>query len=137
MIVKRYKNCNTFSLSYLFLVMVNEQTSHKRKWWCGSCISAYAFRLDDELDFISKIILFIRKWLGVTTYFCFIFKRVNKIRKKTLSVTPYYWKRWFVKNRIGFGSHVTHREGMVKTVPPLLVPKVGFLLMKWSWCDNW
>ena len=49
------------------------------------------FPFDGELNFIWKMIfyLFIRKWLGVATYFCFIFKRVNKIRKKTLSVTPY------------------------------------------------
>ena len=52
------------------------------------------FPLNGELDFYLKMILFIKKkiWLGVTTYFCFIFKRVNKIRKKTLSVTPYLEK---------------------------------------------
>ena len=53
---------------------------------------AYALPLDDELDFYLKMILFIKKLLGVVTYFCFIFKRVNKIRKKTLSVTPYFGK---------------------------------------------
>ena len=29
------------------------------------------------------------------------------------------WKRWFAKNRIGFGGQVTYREGTVKTVAPL------------------
>ena len=33
-----------------------------------------------------------RKRLRVATYFCFIFKRVKKIRKKTLSVTPCFEK---------------------------------------------
>ena len=50
------------------------------------------------------------------TYFFFIFKRVNKIRKKTLSVTPYFGKGWSTKNWIGFGSQVTYREGTVETI---------------------
>ena len=66
---------------------------------CGPRISAHALPFDGELDFYLKMILFIRKWLEVVTYFCFIFKRVNKIRNKTLSVT--------------------YQEGTVKTVVPL------------------
>ena len=51
------------------------------------------FPLDGELDFYSKNDFYLlRKCHGVATYFCFIFKRVNKIRKKTLSVTPYLKK---------------------------------------------
>ena len=39
-----------------------------------------------------------RKRLGVAMYFCFIFfLRENKIRKKTLSVTPYLEKRVYEK----------------------------------------
>ena len=48
------------------------------------------FPLDGELDFILKRFYSLRKWLGAATYFFFIFKRVNKIRKKNLSVTPYF-----------------------------------------------
>ena len=58
------------------------------------------------------------KWLGVATYFCFIFKRVNKIRKKN-PMWLLIWKRWSTKNRIGFGGQVTYREGTVWTVAPL------------------
>ena len=59
----------------------------------GPRISAHALPLDGELDFYLKMILFIKKkWLEVVTYFCFIFKRINKIRKKTLSVTPCFGK---------------------------------------------
>ena len=47
------------------------------------------FPLDGELDFnLKNNFYWLKKWLGVATYFCFIFKGVNKIRKKTLSVTP-------------------------------------------------
>ena len=62
----------------------------------GSCV----FYSMVSSIFIWKWFLFIKKkWLGVATYFCFIFKRVNKIRKKILSVTPYFgkdglWKTW-------------------------------------------
>ena len=44
-----------------------------------------------------------RKRLGVATYFCFIFLRENKIRKKTLSVTPYLEKTVCEKPKSGFG----------------------------------
>ena len=47
-----------------------------------------------------------------------------------------FWKRWSVKNRIGFGGQVTYREGTVKTVAPLKAPKVGSLLIKWNWRGN-
>ena len=78
------------------------------------------FLLDGELDFyFEKLIYWLRKWLGVATYFCFIFKGVNKIRKKTLGVTPCFGNGWSTKNRIGFGGQVTYREGTVKTVAPL------------------
>ena len=50
---------------------------------CGPRISAHALPLDGELDFY--------------------FKRVNKIRKKTLSVTPYFRKGGLRKIRSGSG----------------------------------
>ena len=46
--------------------------------------------LDGELDLYSKNDLFIKKMTWSRHLFLFyFFKRVNKIRKKTLSVTPY------------------------------------------------
>ena len=53
--------------------------------------------------FIWKMIYWLKKWLGVAIYFCFIFKRVNKIRKKTLSVTPYFGKGGMWKTGLGSG----------------------------------
>ena len=63
------------------------------------------FPLDGELDFyFEKLILFdYENWLGVATYFCFIFERVNKIRKKTLSETPYFGKGDLRKTGSGSG----------------------------------
>ena len=78
----------------------------------------FVFRLmcssfDGELDFYLKMILFIKKkWLGVATYFCSIFKKVNKIRKKTLSVTPYFGKGSLWKT--GSGSRVRLLIGKVR-----------------------
>ena len=86
---------------------------------CGPRISAHALPLDCELDFYLKNDLFIKEMTWSRHLFLFYFKRVNKIRKKTLSVTPYFQKMWFVKNRIGFEGQVTYREGTVKTVAPL------------------
>ena len=51
--------------------------------------------------------------------FLFYFYRVNKIIKKNPKCDSLFWKRWSVKNRIGFGDQVTYREGTVKTVAPL------------------
>ena len=66
------------------------------------------------LIWVQKIFLFtfIRKWLGVATYFCFIFKRINKIRKKTLSVTPCFGKGGLWKT--GSGSRVKLLIGKVR-----------------------
>ena len=74
-----------------------------------------------KLDFYFEKLIFI-DYLKMTWsrhLFLFYFWRVNKIRKKTLSATPLFWKRWSTKNRIGFGGQVTYREGTVKTVAPL------------------
>ena len=71
------------------------------------------FPLDGELDFdLKNDFYWLRKWLGVATYFCFIFKGVNKIRKKTLSVTPYFGKGDLRKT--GSGSGVRLLIGKVR-----------------------
>ena len=78
-------------------------------WWRNS-LFIYLWETD---------ILF-RKWLGVATYFCFIFfKRVNKIKKKTLNVTPYLEKGGLWKTKLGLKSKVTYWKGTIKTVTPL------------------
>ena len=78
------------------------------------------FPLDGELDFYLKklILLIIWKWLGVATYFCFIFKRVNKIRKKTLSVTPYLEKVIYEKpDRVRGSGYLSGRYGKDRSTP--------------------
>ena len=62
--------------------------------------------------FIWKWFYLLKKWVGVATYFCFIFKRVNKIRKKTLSVTPYFGKSGLWKT--GSDSRVRLLVGKVR-----------------------
>ena len=49
----------------------------------------------------------------------YFFKRVNKIRNKTLSVTPYFGKDGLWKNQIRLGGEVTYQEGTIKIVAPL------------------
>ena len=57
---------------------------------CGPRILAHTLPLDGELDFYLKNDLFIKKMTWSRHLFLFYFlKKVNKIRKKTLSVTPY------------------------------------------------
>ena len=78
---------------------------------CGPRISAHALPLDGELNFYLKNDFYLlRKWLGVATYFCFIFKRVNKIRKKTLSATPYFGKGDLRKTGSGSGVKLLTRK---------------------------
>ena len=47
----------------------------------------------------------------------FFFKgKQNK--KENPKCDSLFWKRWSMKNRIGFEDQVTYREGTVKTVAP-------------------
>ena len=50
------------------------------------------FPLDDELDFYFKIILFIQRNDLESPLIFVLFLKGNKIRKKTLSATPYFGK---------------------------------------------
>ena len=54
-------------------------------------------------------------WFGIATYFCFIFIWKNKIRKKTLNVTP-KGKIGLQKKKIWIGSRgqITYWKGTVK-----------------------
>ena len=64
---------------------------------CGPRILAHALPLDGELASYLKMIYFLENDLESPLIFVLIFKRVNKIKKKTL-------------------SKVTYREGTVKIV---------------------
>ena len=48
-----------------------------------------------------------------------LFLKGKQNKKENPKCDSLFWKRWYVKNRIGFGGQVTHREGTVKTVAPL------------------
>ena len=48
-----------------------------------------------------------------------LFLKGKQNKKKNPKCDSLFWKRWSVKNRIGFGGQVTYREGTVKTVVPL------------------
>ena len=70
------------------------------------------FPLDSELGFYLKNNLLIKKMTWSRHLFLFYFKRVNKIRKKTLSTTPYFEKGDLRK--IGLGSRVRLLIGKVR-----------------------
>ena len=53
-----------------------------RIYYCEPRISAHAFPSHGELTFYLKNDLFIRKWLGVATYFCFIFLKGKQNKKE-------------------------------------------------------
>ena len=55
----------------------------------------------------------LRKWLGVATYFFFIFLKGKQNKKENPKCDSLFWKMWYVKNWIGFGGQVTYREGTV------------------------
>ena len=59
------------------------------KYNCGPCISAHTLPLDGEFNFILKMIYFLENDLKSPLIFVLIFKRVNKIKKKTLSKVTY------------------------------------------------
>ena len=64
--------------------------------------------------------LIFRKRLGVATYFCFIFfKMENKIRKKNPKCDSLFGKVGLWKTESGFEGPVIYRESTVKTVAPL------------------
>ena len=67
-----------------------------------------------------------------------LFLKGKQNKKENLKCDSLFWKRWSVKNRIGFGGQVTYREGTVKkTVAPLQIPKIRSLLIKWGKHGNW
>ena len=51
-----------------------------------------------------------------------LFLKGKQNKKENPKCVSLLWKRWSVKNWIGFGGQVTYWEGTVKTVVPLLSP---------------
>ena len=124
----RSLECVSHSMaSSIFIWKIDFYWLFEKKKWLGVAIlwtlhfGSTRFPFDGELDFCFRKndLYWLKKWLGVATYFCFIFKRVNKIRKKNPKCDSLFWKRRSVKNRIGFGGQVTYRVGTVRTVAPL------------------
>ena len=81
---------------------------------CGPRISAHAFSTRWRARFLFEKLIFI-DYLKMTWsrhLFLFYFKRVNKIRKKTLNTTPYFGKGDLRKT--GSGSGVRLLIGKVR-----------------------
>ena len=51
--------------------------------------------------------------------YIYIFLRENKIRMKTLSVTPYLEKTVYEKTKVGYKGQITYWKGTVNAVTPL------------------
>ena len=59
------------------------------------------FPLDGGFDFdFEKWFYLLKKWIGVATYFCFIFKKGKQNKKENPKCDSLFWKRWYMKNRI-------------------------------------
>ena len=76
------------------------------------------FPLDGELDSYFEKLIWIKNDLESPLIFV-LFLKGKQIRKKNPKCDSLFWKKWSVKNRIGFGGQVTYREGTVETVAPL------------------
>ena len=95
---------------------------HKHSVWRNHVVDP-AFRLmrfplDGELDSYFENDFTYSKMTWSCHLFLFYFKRVNKIRKKTLSVTPYFGKGDLRKTRSGSGSgYLAGRYGKDRSTP--------------------
>ena len=90
-------------LKFKFDPLNNPQRS---RHFVNPVFSYDAFPLDGAprlFIYLVKIYDFQKK-LGVITYFCFMFLREKKIRKKTLSVTSYLEKTVYKKPNLGLGG---------------------------------
>ena len=81
------------------------------------------FPLEGELDFYFEKLIFIDYENDLESPLIFVLflkgKQNKKEKPKCDSLFWKRWKRWSVKNRIGFGGQVTYQEGTVNTVAPL------------------
>ena len=69
---------NQWHYKYIIYILLKFKIIIKNKnnnlYICEPRISTHVLPLDSELDFYFENDFIFRKWLGVTTYFCFIFK---------------------------------------------------------------
>ena len=83
------------------------QTSPMELPFCGprifDSLNAFPTRWRARFLFENLILFIVWKWLGVATYFCFIFKRVNKIRKKNPKCDSLFGKGDLRKTESGSG----------------------------------
>ena len=74
------------------------------------------FPFDDELDFYLRNWFILMKKNDLESSLIFVLFLKGKQNKKENPKCVLIWKRWSMKNRIGFGGQVIYREGTVKTV---------------------
>ena len=102
------------SLLLLHFIVIKENGFHNFPWimlWIphfGSCV----FHSMASSIFIWKIDFYLIKKIDLESPLIFVlfFKRINKIRKKNPKCDSLFWKRWSVKNRIGFGVRLLIRK---------------------------
>ena len=68
---------------------------------------------------IWKMILFIKKNDLESPLIFVLFLKSKQNKKENPKCDSLLWKKWSVKNRIGFEGQVTYQEGTVRTVAPL------------------
>ena len=78
-------------------------------------LDVFPTRWRNSIFYLKIWFLLIKNWLGVATYFCFIFKRVNKIRKKNPKCDSLFGKSDLRKT--GSGSGVRLLIGKVRYGP--------------------
>ena len=83
-------------------------------------LNAFPTRMANSI-FIWKFdfILIKKNDLESPLIFVLFLKGKQNKKEKNPKCDSLFWKRWSVKNRIGFGGQVTYREGTVDTVAPL------------------
>ena len=82
---------------------------------CSHLIVKLIFLFSENLIFY----FLFKKKLGVTTYFCFIFLKENKIKNKIISVTPYLKKTICGKPRLDLTVKLPVRKVWWCAVAPL------------------
>ena len=87
--------------------------------FCGPHISAHAFSTRWQARFLFwKRFYLLENYLESPLLFA-LFLKGKQNKKENPKCDSLFWKKWSVKKRIGFRSHVTYQKGTVKTVAPL------------------
>ena len=91
---------------------------------CGPCISTHPLPLDGELAFYLRIIYFLENDLESPLIFV-LFLKGKQNKKENYKCDSLFWKKWYVKNQIGFEGQATYQKGTVTTVAPSKSLKLG------------